>query len=147
MKAKKVFLFFVLLIVSGSFFCKKPEIISFEDIYIKYQWRKTVVAVFNADNEFEKYIFDFETAEDCEKDSYLQFGYVYNLCNNSRIGYLLKIDSDSINYIPYDFDTIHLGFSRYIDYYDERSFVLRYDTIINGENKIIKQSYSAFDLN
>lgn len=153
MKAKKVFLFFVLLIVSGGFFCKKPEIISFADVlHLGFQWRKTAEAVYNKDNAFEKYTFNFEMAKDCEKNSFIYLGKdgcdIFNLCTNIYlISYTVEIEKDSIRFVPYYYDTIQIGFSRYIDYYDERSFVLRYDTIINGENKIIKESYLAFDMN
>ena len=146
MKTKIFYLCFVFLIVLTGSYCKKPATISFLDIYSKYQWRKTTEAIYNADNEFEKYTYNFETAEDCEKNSYIYLNYIYNMCKNNCIGYYVDIQNDSIYYIPHNSDTIHIKICRYIEYYDNRNFIFRYDTLINGENKIIKETYSAFDL-
>jgi len=153
MKNKLLFLIilFWFIFITGNYSCIQHYSVSFTGILKNKTWRKTLEAVYNEKNEFEKYTFNFETAKDCEKNSYFLLGqdgcYIFNLCNDDRISYNIEIENDSIYYIPYDFDTIHIGFSRYVEYYDMRSFVLRYDTIINGENKIIKESYSAFDLN
>jgi len=137
-----------LIVLTGSY-CKKPATISFLDIYSKYQWRKTTEAIYNADNEFEKYTYNFETAEDCEKNSFMYLGEdgcnIFDLCSTDYyISYTIKIENDSIHFIPYDFDTIHVKFSRFIEYYNQRSFVLRHDTTIENENKIIKETYMAF---
>lgn len=133
-----------------SLTCKKTPHISIEDVLSVHQWRKTLEAVYNGNNEFEKYTFNFETAANCEKNSYMYLGrdgcYIYNLCSNDYyISYAIRINNDSIYFIPYDYDTTNIGYSRFIEYYNERSFVLRYDTMINDNNKFIKETYMAFD--
>jgi len=136
--------------------CKKPVYKTFEDVLPLQQWRKTSETVYNKNNEFEKYTFNFETAEDCQKNSFLKFGNKYNdtygdciiqnFCSNRLwISYRWSIKNDSLIFTPYDFDTLQVKFSRFIDYYNMRTFTLRHDTLINDTDKIIKETYSAFD--
>ncbi|MCF6367122.1 MAG: hypothetical protein L3J35_13105 [Bacteroidales bacterium] len=128
--------------------CKKPIFKSFSDILREHQWRKTEEAVYNINNEFENYTFQFENAEDCEKNSFMYLGKdgcdMLNLCNNTWISYQININGDSLIFIPYDYDTISVKISRFIEYYDNRSFILKYDTLIENYNKKIKETYTAF---
>lgn len=153
-----LFKYYVLLLISFGFIifsCKQPQIFSFEGILYKHQWRKIKEAVYNSNNEFEKYTYLIENAQDCEKNSFWDFGKpgdysnmnYYDLCNNIQNSFLWKVESDSLIFNPWNFDTLHVKFSRFIEYYDTRSFVLRYDTLINNSNKIIKETYWALDLN
>jgi len=140
---------FLLFVIVFSTSCKKQSYLTFKNVLPLHQWRKTLEAVYNKNNEFEKYTFNFETAEDCEKNSFMYLGEdgcnIFDLCSTDYyISYTIKIENDSIHFIPYDFDTIHVKFSRFIEYYNQRSFVLRHDTTIENENKIIKETYMAF---
>ncbi len=141
-------------IIIGS--CKpkpiEPKDLTFDEILRKSQWRKTEKAIYNTNNELEKYLFTFDDAEDCEKNTYWDFyGEVryYNLCTGDYWHpYQYTINNDSLTVYPYEKDTVStLNFKKHINYYDEKAFVLDYDTTINNINKKIKETFTAFPNN
>ena len=140
--------FLVLFIIAGS--CKpkpiEPKDLTFDEILRKSQWRKTEKAIYNTNNELEKYLFNFDDAVDCEKNTYWLFqgsGRYYNFCTGDYWHYFqYSINNDSLNVNIDNVITI-----KHIDYYDEKAFVLDYDTTINNINKKIKETFTAFPNN
>jgi len=135
---------------------KPPEHLTLDEILPKHQWRKTEKAIYNTNNELEEYLFTFEDAEDCEKNTYILFSNIYsgghgmysyhNLCIESLSHhYMWSTENDSIFIKPYKSDTISIyHFEKHINYYNEKTYILDYDTTINDINKKIKETFTAF---
>ncbi len=150
-KYNNIFVITILFLLSLSM-CKKTDFKTIGNILEEYQWRKTLETVYNDNNELEEYKFNFDTAPDCEKNTFIIFGGIqndegngttYNFCNDFGYSFSWKILNDSLYIIPYD--TTLVKINKIIDHYNNKSFVLRYDTMIENKRKIIKETYSAFD--
>jgi len=137
-----------------------PEELTFSEILLLHQWRKTEVAVYNTSNELEEYLFTFENAEDCEKNTFWNYtGYssssnyggirYSNFCLNIYwYPYKYSFKNDSLIVESYESATSLAFYSaKHINYYDKANYILDYDTIINEENKKIKETYTAFPKN
>jgi len=153
---KNILLITALIIITYN--CKPPEIkppehLTLDEILPKHQWRKTEKAIYNTNNELEEYLFTFDDAEDCEKNSYCTYTGVskrenygvisnYNNCNSDYLHtskYLIVDDTiivESYNSVVY--------YKKNINYYDEKTYILDYDTTINDINKKIKETFTAF---
>jgi len=130
-----------------------PEELTLSEILLLHQWRKTEKAIYNTNNELEEYLFTFEDAEDCEKNSYILFLSYYgelNMCTNVPIKQKeWKIINDTLFIYPFNSEGIikDVYYRKHINYYDKANYILDYDTIINEENKKIKETYTAFPKN
>lgn len=153
-KSKYKIIGFTILLIITLVTCKKPLFKSFGTILKKHQWRKTEEVTYNSNNEFEKYTYLFENAQDCYKNSFYEFGGItdikgngvkYNFCADYGANFSWEIKNDSLILTPYDYDTISAKITRFIENYDKKSFILRHDTIIDGNNKKIKETFSAFE--
>lgn len=153
---KNILYFIVLIIIAGS--CKPKPIeqkkITIVDILKEHQWRKIEEAIYSLNNKFEEYLFTFKDAEDCEKNSYTTYSGISEIENYGELTYY-DICAEDI-YHTYKFnleaDTLYImsykdsGFysTKHITYFDENTFILDYDTIINNVNKKIKETFTAF---
>ena len=139
--------------------CKKNPFKSIDELLPLYQWRKTEVAIYSLNGDLEAYIFQFDNAEDCEKNSCLKFGryitdtsqyssiyYKYNLCNSFSMesyNWFLNEEKDSIKFTVYN-QPLNIISKYYIESYDNDEFVLRNDTIIEEKKKYTKTIYSSY---
>ncbi len=148
---KYIQILLIITIIIGS--CKPKPILTLDEILSKYQWRKTEKAIYNTNNELEDYLFTFEDAEDCEKNSYHIYSgrkqgeyRIFNLCRNGYyISYEFFIKNDTIILKPFKSDTVSKFYSKkHINYYDEKTYILDYDTTINDVNKKIKETFTAY---
>jgi len=153
---KQIKYIILLLIVFGITNCKKREEIPLSEVLILHSWRNTETAMYDSKDKFEKYTYLFDDASLCKKNSYIEmsklsrfrnnYGYyeIINLCNMSHTWIDWTIKNDSFFLKKYGNDTILK--KRKVESYTDRSFTLRYDTIINNNKKIIRETYDAFTL-
>lgn len=150
-KLMSIIIVFTVMITSCKPKIITPKELTLSEILLLHQWRKTEEAIYNTNNELEEYLFIFEDAKDCEKNSFYIYSVNYNeinFCKDKVLTLDWDIKNDTLFIQPHTYDTISTFYSaKHIEYYDEANYILDYDTIINEENKKIKETYTAFPKN